>query len=707
MKYLLKTSTPAAPQYNLDKDLNSQQRAAATASPGKLLIIAGAGTGKTRTLTYRMAELVRRGCLPERVLLCTFTNRAAREMVGRVESLLGIDMRRCTAGTFHHIGNRILRRFGEHVGLRPDFGILDGEDCKTVLASVIAEQGLQVLSKRRFPQPKLLQGLLGFSRGTLRPLREIIMERATHLEPQIPAILETVDRYTLRKREMNVCDYDDLVGLWHQMLVDPKLPELSRSLPEAFDHVLVDEYQDVSTLQGALCDRMAENCGSLTAVGDDAQSIYAFRGASFEQIFKFSERHDNARTFPLTVNYRSTPQILHLANRSIEHNSFQHNKELNAVSKDGMHPALIPLRNVYQQAEFVAQRALELHHDQGIPLRSIGVLYRNHAHCLELQVELTRRQIPFTINSGLRLFEQAHIKDVVAYLRAKDNHRDELAWFRLLRLWPGIGSQTAENLSRKLSDAHNDSMDRVLAVLKEQETSARQPSRRSIETLRALWQRLHERDFESPGASIREIVDAHYAEYSERAFRNATDRKNDLKHLAGYADRYSSTTDFLAELALVQGMQAEHIVGSEPKDDRLSLSSVHQAKGLEWDVCLVLWLAQGRFPIGPSPAQARGTGGRASPLLRRGHASEVRALSSLPSGGRIRRHALSECYDPVSFFLKLITHRPCSTAGRWSRSRQRLKKQTSAPTQWVGRSPFRSPGNNGRNHTVQPKGRTA
>ena len=593
MKYVLKTSSPTRATWDVDRDLNPQQRAVVEAPPGELLVIAGAGTGKTRTLTYRVARLVARGCPPERILLCTFTNRAAREMVGRVETLLGVDMQRCAAGTFHHIGHRLLRRYGEHLGFGADFGILDPEDSRAILASVIAEQGLAALSARRFPQPRLLHGLIGLASGMRVPLPDLVRDRATQLVAQLPAIEATALRYADRKREMNVVDFDDLLVLWHRLLLEPEHRGVASELQHAFDHVLVDEYQDVSALQGALCDAMAARCGSLTAVGDDAQSIYGFRGADFEQIAAFALRHPEARVLHLTINYRSTPDVLELANRSIANNRRQHRKELHAVKQPGMTPAVIPLRDVYQQAELVAQRVLELHHEQDLPLRKMAVLYRNHSHSLELQVELTRRQIPYTIRSGLKFFEQAHVKDVVAYLRTRENPRDELSWVRLLRLWPGIGMQTAESLAAELrADMRRDPAE-VIAARGE---ASRGRGKRALEQLHALWQRLHEPDSASPGAAIRKIVEAHYAEYADRAFANAAARKDDLEHLAGYADRYPNAQEFLSELALVQGMAAENIVGAEPSDDKLVLSTVHQAKGLEWPICFVLWLSEGRFP---------------------------------------------------------------------------------------------------------------
>ncbi|MBL9103522.1 MAG: ATP-dependent helicase [Myxococcales bacterium] len=599
MKYVLKTSAPQRQAVDLTAGLNAQQVAVVEAPPRELLVLAGAGTGKTRTLTTRVARLVAGGCPPERILLCTFTNRAAREMVGRVESLLGIDMRRCSAGTFHHIGNRVLRRYGQAVGLGPDFGILDPEDARTLLASVITELGVEALTARRFPTPKVLAGIIGLASGTRQPIGAVVEQQYLKMLDQVGMMERVARRYVERKRQMNVCDFDDLLGEWLRILEEPQLSEVADELRAAYDHVLVDEYQDINAIQGALCDAMARDHRSLTCVGDDAQSIYSFRGADFNQIGAFRVRHPEALIYKLTVNYRSTPEILALANRSIGHNRSQYPKELTAVKKSGPRPALIPLRDVFQQAEFVAQRVLELHHEYDLPLSRMAVLYRNHSHSLELQVELTRRQIPFTVRSGLRFFEQAHIKDVVAYLRARQNPQDALSWIRLLRLWPGVGAQTAEQLAQALAGAKGSSAQ----VLAEQSALAKGRTREALARLGKLWALLEDPAQHNPGDMIRRVVEQHYGDYAERNFPNAAARKEDLEQLAGYAERWPGASEFLGELALVQGVAAENVLGAEPRDDMLVLSTIHQAKGLEWPVCFMLWLADGRFPMATAMRQ--------------------------------------------------------------------------------------------------------
>ncbi|MBL4683575.1 MAG: ATP-dependent helicase [Nannocystaceae bacterium] len=610
MKYVLKTAAPTRTPFDLDADLNVQQRTVVRAPPGRLLVIAGAGTGKTRTLVYRVAKLLFSGCPPERILLCTFTNRAAREMVSRVEELVGAHMQRMFAGTFHHIGNRLLRRHAEAVGLSPDFSILDPEDARTMLSSVIADLGLKQLTARRFPPPKALYSLQSLARGKQVPVADVIAEQNPKMLEQLPTIEQVLQRFAARKLAMNACDFDDLLGLWHELMTQPEHAKVAEELGASFSHVLVDEYQDVSALQGSLCERMADHCGSLTVVGGDAQSIYGFRGADFRQIAEFGRRHAEAQILTLTINYRSTPEILALANRSIARNRSGHRKDLSAVKQSGMLPAVIPLRDVYQQAELVAQRVLELHHDQALPLAKMAVLYRNHGHSLELQVELSRRGIPFAIRSGVRFFEQAHIKDVVAYLRARQNPRDALSWVRLLKQWPGVGAQTADRMALALAGLQQDTdtqpdaqPDTQAAVTVHDRTTLRDEAERAkgrgkaaLLRLSKLWDALTEQHSAGPGEAIRQVLTQHYGEYAERTYPNATARREDLEHLAAFADSYPSTQAFLDEVALVQGVSAENVGGSDAPQDQLVLSTVHQAMGLEWPIVFLLALADGRFP---------------------------------------------------------------------------------------------------------------
>lgn len=598
MKYTLKRSQISPEVFSEDSDLNAEQRAVVQAPPGALLVLAGAGSGKTRTLSYRVARLASKGCPPERIMLVTFTNRAAKEMVSRIETLVGPAMRKCAAGTFHHVGHRLLRRFAPAVGLDKDFGILDPQDAQDLLRMAISEEGLAALTRQRFPQPKVVFSMLGLCTGLCAPLDKVLEQHFPKFVSQGEALARVQERYQTLKQRRNLCDFSDLLHYWHRFLHDPELAPLGQEIRESFDHILVDEYQDINPMQGQIVDAMARDHRSLTCVGDDAQSIYAFRGADLSQIMDFQQRHPDAKILALTTNYRSTPPILALTNRSIAHNSRQHRKNLVAARSGEVKPAVVPLRDPYVQAEFVAQRVLELHQDRAMPLGKMAVLYRNHAHSLELQVELTRRQIPHTVRSGMRFFEQAHIKDVVSFLRARENRRDALAWSRMLRLWPGVGQRSANEVVQALLEQGERPDDRqVLALLEQYSRNKNGRGAQALSSFCDFWAQLCAPQREAPAQAIEHIVKRHYGDHIDRNWDNAAMRREDLEHLAGYAKKFEDAQSFLADLSLVSGVSAEQVVHAAPPDDMLVLSTIHQSKGLEWDAVFVLHLVEGRFPM--------------------------------------------------------------------------------------------------------------
>src|SRR5689334_1244653 len=435
------------------EELNEEQFAVATAPAGAALVTAGAGSGKTRAITYRVAYLVEHGVAPARVMLATFTNRAAREMLRRVEQLTGgtSDVaRRVWGGTFHRIANLVLRRHAESIGYTSNFSILDVEDAKDFLSVCVDEAGVDTKA-RRFPKAEVLQDIISFATNTDQPISDVVPRRYPYFEPLTQQITRVDFIYMERKRERNVMDYDDLLLNWKRLLVEK--PEIANVYAEQFEHILVDEYQDTNKLQAEIIDLLAVKHRNVMVVGDDAQSIFAWRGAEFTNIYEFPKRYPEAEVYKLETNYRSTPEILGLANVSIANNRKQFPKVLQAVKKSkGFLPALIPCSNVEQQSAFIASRILELR-DEGTSLEDIAVLYRSHYHSLELQLELTRRNIPYRIQSGVRFFEQAHIKDVISYLRIIVNPRDELAWKRILKMIPGIGRATANRIYEAIASA--------------------------------------------------------------------------------------------------------------------------------------------------------------------------------------------------------------------------------------------------------------
>ena len=592
-RYTLRAAAPAA-AFDTQGMLNDQQRAVVEAGAGPLLVIAGAGSGKTRTLTWRVARLLHEGVSPESLLLLTFTNKAAREMLRRVEEVARLDTRQIWGGTFHHVAHRVLRQHAGALGYAPGYSILDREDSRDVMSAAIADCGLAV-GARRFPKADVLIDLVSMAVNTQSPLAEVLADRRPQFLPLTDDVLRVSRRFAERKQGMNAMDFDDLLLHWKILLVEHE--PVRRLLAERFGHVLVDEYQDTNKLQGDIVDLVASLHRNLCVVGDDAQSIYSFRGAHFANILEFEKRYPEARRFDLTVNYRSTPQILQLANASIAMNVRQFEKDLVSVRGDGPLPSLVPCRDVAQQARFVAQRVLELR-DEGIPLPEMAVLYRAHHHSMEIQFELARRGIPFVVRSGVRFFEAAHVKDVLAHLRFTRNPGDELALKRVLRLAPGIGAMTADAVWTGLAARRRGGQGTVEELLYPDVASHVPPKgrdgyRRAAELLRAM-SRPPTRDL--PGECIDKVLEGGYEEYLRAAFVNADSRLEDVRQLADYARGYQDSDAFLAEVALLTELSAETVSeGGEP-DEKMVLSSVHQAKGLEWRAVFVVWLADGRFP---------------------------------------------------------------------------------------------------------------
>jgi DNA helicase-2/ATP-dependent DNA helicase PcrA len=586
---LHRTAASDAPRIDYAAELNPQQCAAVTAPPGPALVIAGAGSGKTRTLTYRVAYLIENGVAPQNILLLTFTNKAAREMLGRVAALIPHDLAGLWGGTFHSIGNRLLRRHPAEAGLAAGFSIMDREDAEELLDSVIATLGHDPKDKR-FPKGEVIGDVLSFALNTGRSIDDVLVEKYPHFLEFAPHIAEARKRYAAKKREANAVDFDDLLALPLALLRENA--GLREHYQRQFQFILVDEYQDTNHIQGDFIDLLAARHGNVMVVGDDAQSIYSWRGADFTNILEFPKRYPQATTYKIETNYRSVPEVLAVANAAIAGNVNQFRKSLVAAreSRDWK-PALVPLGDTSQQAQFVAQRILELH-DEGIALSEMAVLYRAHFHSMEVQMELTRRGIPFQITSGLRFFEQAHVKDVAAFLKYVVNPRDEVAFKRMVRLLPGIGARSAETLWREASGLTEPGKLRALKV----PAKARKPWEQLIHTLEELTPGGQPAP---PAEMLRSVIEAVYEDYAKANFPNYEQRREDLHTLTNFARQFPSTADFLDQLALLTNLEHESVAARE-ETDLVTLTSVHQAKGLEWKIVFGIWLADGKFPTARS-----------------------------------------------------------------------------------------------------------
>ncbi len=626
-KYVIKRAENSLPEQltRYREELNAEQFRVVTAKPGAALVVAGAGTGKTRTITYRVAYLIEQGISPQKIFLATFTNRAAREMLRRVENLTGSqNVHRVWGGTFHRIANLILRKHAVSIGYSSNYSILDAEDAKEFVNVCIDEAGIDTKAKR-FPKAEVVQDIISYANNTDRPIENVIIGKYPYFEMLTQQIKRVDMIFQERKRERNVMDYDDLLLNWKCLLVEK--PDIADLYAEQFEHILVDEYQDTNRLQAEIIDLLAVKHRNVMVVGDDAQSIFAWRGAEFTNIYEFPERYPEAEVYKLETNYRSTPEILGLANTSIANNRRQFPKMLQAVKKSrDFKPAMIPCANVEQQSAFIAARILELR-DEGTSLEEIAVMYRSHYHSLELQLELTRRNIPYRVQSGVRFFEQAHLKDVISYLRIIVNPRDELAWKRILKMIPSVGNATANRIYESMVLSEPPAVAGGLTIVKKTSHSKSYPpataggSDRLTLTLPASLNRLQSKQSwqnfvkllellttdenrNNPAKQIELILTNGYEQHLQETFENAEARLEDLRQLALYASRYNSTEDFLSELALLSterfkepaGITGEDVIQGGEEDELLTLTSVHQAKGLEWKAVFLIWAAEGKFP---------------------------------------------------------------------------------------------------------------
>jgi DNA helicase-2/ATP-dependent DNA helicase PcrA len=575
-------------------ELNEQQLAAVTAPPGPLLVIAGAGSGKTRTLTYRVAYLLENGVDARNILLLTFTNKAARQMLDRVSNLLPVDAAGIWGGTFHSIGNRMLRRHGSALGYSSGFTIMDREDQKDLIATVVASSGIDP-KEMRFPKADVLADIFSFVVNTERPMEELLAEKFPYFLPLLEQIKDVQARYERKKKATNSLDFDDLLEKTLRMLLDHE--HIARVYRRQFQFILVDEYQDTNKIQADFIDVLAQEHQNVMVVGDDAQSIYSWRGANFQNILEFPKRYPKAQVFRIELNYRSVPEILEVANCAIAANVKQFKKNLSATrDSKAMKPALIALNDGSEQAQFVAQRVLELR-DEGVELSEIAVLYRAHYHAVELQLEFSRRGIPYQITSGIRFFEQAHIKDVASFIRFVANPRDEVAFKRMVRLLPGIGGKIAENLWSGWEKSLNEKGDVVSWSERLLKLGVSTRSKKMWEQLTQTLDEIAPNGKPNPpSAMIVSVVEAIYDDYAKANFTNYELRREDLNQLASFARQFSNAQEFLSQLALISNVDAEPAPNAAVDNEAVNLSSVHQAKGLEFHTVFVIWLSDGMFP---------------------------------------------------------------------------------------------------------------
>ncbi len=587
-RFVLKKEPAPVASSNLTIDyageLNEQQHAAATAGPGPVLIVAGAGTGKTRTLVYRVAYLIETGARPEEILLLTFTRRAAREMLGRASLLLDGRCERVRGGTFHAFCLQILRRYAESVGYPKSFTILDASDAADVIDLLRSERGLH-RSKKRFPKKRTLQNLYSAAANRGLDLADVLEQTYPQFLIHLDEIDDLARAFAEYKRRHGLVDYDDLLALTVELLETDEA--VRKKVAGACRWVLVDEYQDTNRLQARLVELFASEHGNVTAVGDDAQSIYRFRGADVGNILAFPDTFPGTRLFKLEQNYRSTQPILDLANFVLQRAKRKYEKHLYTEKTTGEKPGLIAAPDDRWQSRFVCDMLLQLR-EEGTTLNQMAVLFRSGYNSYDLEVELDRRRIPFVKYGGLKLTEAAHIKDVVAHLRVAENPLDVVAWNRVLKLIEGIGPRTAQDL-----------VEWVLAAEQPYTLAAPAVSPRFAARLRQLGellQRMRADDIPLP-AQVELLLQYYQPTLEQVYFEDHPKRAQDLESFAGIVEGHRSRAALLESLALDPiDLTATDVEGTHKDEAPLILSTIHSAKGLEFDTVFLIQALDGILP---------------------------------------------------------------------------------------------------------------
>ncbi len=587
----------AVPAIDFRAQLNEEQFHAVTATPGPLLVLAGAGSGKTRTLTYRVAYLLSQGVRPGEILLLTFTNKAAKEMLHRVHELTGVEPARFWGGTFHSIALRALRIYGEAIQLPRTFTILDADEAENLLKSSVEDIDKGFFKDKTRPRPGPIHEIISLSRNTLQTIAETIDDHFPQHRDFAADIPKFAARYAEKKRAQNVLDYDDLLTFWLDLL--QKAPDVAAYFQSRFRHILVDEYQDTNTLQSQIIDTLGSH-HSVMAVGDDAQCIYSWRGANFENIMTFPDRHPGTVMHRIETNYRSTPQILNLANGVLlaQPKGRHFEKELKPSRKNSEKPYLVQTLDGREQADFIIKRVRSLHEDEGVALADIAILYRAHFQALDIQLELSKQGIPYQITSGVKFFERQHIRDLVALLRFVYNPSDQQAWHRIAVLLPKVGEKGAQKIYDACAEHARLLQQDFVNALKTDDVKskvakdARDDWDNFCDSLAEVAEAMRT---EKPTKVVDLAIDGWYGDYLRGAFADYIDRLEELKAMIGFASRFDEMQDMLAQITLLNGETTDRKI--EPDTDALRLTTIHQAKGLEYAVVFLINLADGNFPL--------------------------------------------------------------------------------------------------------------
>jgi DNA helicase-2/ATP-dependent DNA helicase PcrA len=564
-----------------EEDLNDAQRAAIEHTEGPLLVIAGAGSGKTRTLTHRVARLVSAGVPPAAILLLTFTRKASQEMLQRATRLLDNRCERVSGGTFHSFSNLKLRQYASCLSLSPDFAILDRSDAEDLIGLIRKETDGS--PGRPLPRKNTLADIFSRAVNKVLPIEEVVFADYPHFSELTETLVSMFGEYTRRKREHHFLDYDDLLICFQRLLQD--FPDVRRRISSGHQYIMVDEYQDTNKIQAQILYLLTDATRNIMVVGDDSQSIYAFRGANFRNIMEFPSLFPNTRIIGLEENYRSTQPILDLTNIVIERAREKYSKHLFTRKEGGAVPQMIETEDENTQSRWVVERVVDLR-SRGVCLREMAVLFRAGFHSFDLEIELAREGIPFIKVGGFKFTESAHIKDTLAHLRVVANPYDRISWYRILQLVEKVGPRNAQRIYEAIVQAKAGLDGFFMLKVKNPE----------IDRLKALYRAIDAAAM--PVAEMGAAVIQYYLPILKRSFDDHPRRTKDLEQLLGIMERYGRLEPFLTDMALEPpNISAEDRLYAERDDeDRLVLSTIHSAKGLEWHSVFVIWALDGRFP---------------------------------------------------------------------------------------------------------------
>lgn len=605
---------------NFSEELNQEQLDVVLHADGPCLVLAGAGSGKTRTITYRVAYLLSQKVDPKSILLVTFTNKAAQEMMHRMEMITKGEVHLPWSGTYHHIAYRILRKYAPLVGYQNNFTVIDSEDSLDLLKLCIKQEGVD-RTQRKFPSPAVIHSIISFARNAETTIEDVLDLKYPNWMDLSETIVRIAEEYNKRKRLANCMDFDDLLVNLYLLLL--KNEHVRKTYAEQFQYVLVDEYQDTNKIQASIIKLFASQYRNLLVVGDDAQSIYSFRAADIQNILQFEQDYADAKIFRLETNYRSTPDILNLANDIIAQNKSQYKKELRSVIDALVKPEVHAFADQTEEAEFIAEEIVKLQ-GEGVSLNHIAVLFRAAFHSQALEMELVKRNIPYDYRGGVRFFERAHVKDVLAFLRIYANKSDAMAWSRILNMQVGIGPAGAQKITEALKHLSTKAREHENTTAQEYESpdhlTTQPPDHKneegqmSVDELRHLGAELSARgqvgwnDFlqiwdkvvksdGTPGGLVDAVLDSKYMDFLEAEYTDYRERTDDIKQLGAFANRQSDLSHFLAEASMQESYARTQVKDREAgQEEKMVLSTIHQAKGLEWEAVFVMNVSAGQFP---------------------------------------------------------------------------------------------------------------